>query len=93
MKFKLLSEYLVRGGYLKMVNKTEMILISETFRSSAEAGPSDILKLYNKQGNLINISPRLPANSPDTRYKLEVVAVNYSKCLLKFLLEVDLFKK
>ncbi|XP_046582957.1 high affinity cGMP-specific 3',5'-cyclic phosphodiesterase 9A-like isoform X1 [Haliotis rubra] len=46
----------------------------ETFRAAAEAGPNDILKLYNTRGNLINISPALAENTPDTRYKLEVVA-------------------
>nr|KAG5698694.1 hypothetical protein BaRGS_022582 [Batillaria attramentaria] len=51
----------------------------ETFRSAAEAGPNDILKLYNRRGNLVNISPHLPSNSPDSRYTLEVVATNYSK--------------
>lgn len=51
-----------------------MCYISETFRSAAEAGPHDILKLYNVKGNLVNISPRLPENTPQTRYKLEVVA-------------------
>ncbi|XP_041378478.1 high affinity cGMP-specific 3',5'-cyclic phosphodiesterase 9A-like [Gigantopelta aegis] len=48
--------------------------LKETFRAAAEAGPHDILKLYNKKGNLINISPRLSENAPDSRYKLEVVA-------------------
>ncbi|XP_076085988.1 high affinity cGMP-specific 3',5'-cyclic phosphodiesterase 9A-like isoform X2 [Mytilus galloprovincialis] len=48
--------------------------LKETFRSAAEAGPHDILKLYNVKGNLVNISPRLPENTPQTRYKLEVVA-------------------
>lgn len=49
-------------------------IFAETFRSAAEAGPHDILKLYNVKGNLVNISPRLPENTPQTRYKLEVVA-------------------
>ena len=51
-----------------------LFLFSETFRSAAEAGPNDILKLYNARGNLINISPRIPDNTPDTRYRLDVVA-------------------
>lgn len=51
-----------------------MCSISETFRSAAEAGPHDILKLYNMKGNMVNISPRLTENTPQTRYKLEVVA-------------------
>uniref|UniRef100_A0A674BBD0 Phosphodiesterase n=1 Tax=Salmo trutta TaxID=8032 RepID=A0A674BBD0_SALTR len=46
------------------------------FRSAAEAGPHDILKLYNPKGNIINISPRLEPNSPNSCYKLEVVAAD-----------------
>lgn len=48
--------------------------VKETFRSAAEAGPNDILKLYNARGNLINISPRIPDNTPEARYRLDVVA-------------------
>ncbi|XP_076451771.1 high affinity cGMP-specific 3',5'-cyclic phosphodiesterase 9A-like isoform X2 [Babylonia areolata] len=55
--------------------------VRELFRAAAEAGPYDILKLYNPQGNIINISERLVPNSPDTRYNLEVVATNYSSLL------------
>ncbi|KAM7380912.1 hypothetical protein PAMP_004181 [Pampus punctatissimus] len=40
----------------------------------AEAGPHDILKLYNPKGNIINISPSLEPNSQNSCYKLEVVA-------------------
>ncbi|XP_062601844.1 uncharacterized protein LOC134263508 [Saccostrea cucullata] len=50
--------------------------LKETFRAAAEANSDDILKLYNTKGNLINISPKLPENTPDTRYKLEVVALH-----------------
>lgn len=46
----------------------------DLFRSAAEAGPHDILKLYNPKGNIINISPSLEPNSPNSCYKLEVVA-------------------
>uniref|UniRef100_A0A667YW52 Phosphodiesterase n=1 Tax=Myripristis murdjan TaxID=586833 RepID=A0A667YW52_9TELE len=46
------------------------------FRSAAEAGPHDILKLYNPKGNIINISPNLESNSPNSCYKLEVVAAD-----------------
>ncbi|KAM4731337.1 LOW QUALITY PROTEIN: high affinity cGMP-specific 3',5'-cyclic phosphodiesterase 9A [Anableps anableps] len=42
----------------------------------AEAGPHDILKLYNPKGNIINISPSLEPNSPTSCYKLEVVAAD-----------------
>jgi len=46
------------------------------FRSAAEAQDGDILKLYNTRGSLISIGPSLPANTPDTRYRLEVVAAS-----------------
>lgn len=49
---------------------------TDLFRSAAEAGPHDILKLYNTKGNIINISPQLSPNSPHTSYKLEVVAAD-----------------
>ncbi|GFS11731.1 phosphodiesterase, partial [Elysia marginata] len=55
------------------------LLCLETFRAAAEAGSSDILKLYNTRKNLVNISPRLPQNTPSTRYRLEVVAADYNK--------------
>lgn len=48
----------------------------DLFRSAAEAGPHDILKLYNPKGNIINISPSLEPNSPNSCYKLEVVAAD-----------------
>ncbi|KYB27494.1 High affinity cGMP-specific 3',5'-cyclic phosphodiesterase 9A-like Protein [Tribolium castaneum] len=46
------------------------------FRSASEAGPRDILKLYNTSGQLLNISGDLPPNTPDSRYSLQVVAAN-----------------
>ncbi|CAG0895901.1 unnamed protein product [Darwinula stevensoni] len=46
----------------------------DLFRSAAEAGRYDILKLYSAKGNLVNVSPRLEPNTPDQRYKLDVVA-------------------
>ncbi|KAJ7393363.1 hypothetical protein OS493_006334 [Desmophyllum pertusum] len=54
--------------------------IKELFRCAAEAGPYDILKLYNTRGNIVNISPALQENTPDSRYKLEVVAANCASC-------------
>ncbi|XP_014672164.1 PREDICTED: high affinity cGMP-specific 3',5'-cyclic phosphodiesterase 9A-like, partial [Priapulus caudatus] len=48
--------------------------VKDTFRAAAEAGPNDILKLYNAKGNIVNISPKLDPNPPDQPYKLEVVA-------------------
>lgn len=54
--------------------------IKDLFRCAAEAGPYDILKLYNTKGNIINISPALQENSPGSRYQLEVVAANCASC-------------
>ncbi|XP_077866472.1 high affinity cGMP-specific 3',5'-cyclic phosphodiesterase 9A-like [Saccoglossus kowalevskii] len=50
--------------------------VKDCFRSAAEAGPNDILKLYNTRGNIVNISPKLEENTPESRYKLEVVAAH-----------------
>ena len=38
------------------------------------------MKLYNHKGNLVNISTNLEANSPETKYKLEVVAAHCGHC-------------
>lgn len=57
-----------------------LLSVSECFRSAAEAGPYDILKLYNHKGNLINISTNLEANTPETQYKLGVVAAHCGHC-------------
>ncbi|KAM9850644.1 high affinity cGMP-specific 3',5'-cyclic phosphodiesterase 9A [Aulostomus maculatus] len=50
--------------------------LTDLFRAAAEAGPHDILKLYNPKGNIINISPSLEPNGPSCCYKLEVVAAD-----------------
>ncbi|XP_072396900.1 high affinity cGMP-specific 3',5'-cyclic phosphodiesterase 9A [Diabrotica undecimpunctata] len=50
--------------------------IKDIFRAAAEAGPRDILKLYNTDGQLLNICSDLPVNYPDSRYSLQVVAAN-----------------
>uniref|UniRef100_A0A672FL67 Phosphodiesterase n=1 Tax=Salarias fasciatus TaxID=181472 RepID=A0A672FL67_SALFA len=39
-----------------------------------KAEPHHILKMYNMSGTVVNISPRLEANSADSCYRLEVVA-------------------
>ncbi|KAM9802504.1 high affinity cGMP-specific 3',5'-cyclic phosphodiesterase 9A isoform 3-T3 [Syngnathus typhle] len=52
--------------------------VKDLFRAAAEAGPHDILKLYNPKGNIINISPNLEPNKPNACYKLEVVASGYN---------------
>lgn len=57
-----------------------VFFISDCFRCAAEAGPYDILKLYNHKGNLVNISKSLPENTPDARYKLQVVAAHCGHC-------------
>lgn len=46
----------------------------DLFRAAAEAGPHHILKMYNTNGSVVNISPQLEANTRDSRYRLEVVA-------------------
>lgn len=51
---------------------------ADLFRSAAEAGPHDILKLYSPKGSIINISTRLEPNSPSSCYRLEVVATDCS---------------
>ncbi|KAG1937719.1 high affinity cGMP-specific 3',5'-cyclic phosphodiesterase 9A [Pimephales promelas] len=56
--------------------------VKDLFRAAAEAGPHDILKLYNTKGNIINISPQLAPNSPQSCYKLEVVAADCNSELL-----------
>lgn len=48
--------------------------LTDLFRAAAEAGPHHILKMYNTNGSVVNISPRLEANSEDSYYRLEVVA-------------------
>ncbi|XP_067006021.1 high affinity cGMP-specific 3',5'-cyclic phosphodiesterase 9A [Anabrus simplex] len=57
--------------------------LKELFRSAAEAGPLDVLKLYGAGGRLLNISPRLAPNSPDRPYRLEVVAAHCHGMLLE----------
>ncbi|XP_045906759.1 high affinity cGMP-specific 3',5'-cyclic phosphodiesterase 9A-like isoform X1 [Micropterus dolomieu] len=48
--------------------------VKDLFRAAAEAGPHHILKMYKPNGSMVNISPRLEANSKDSYYQLEVVA-------------------
>nr|CAI5822804.1 unnamed protein product [Callosobruchus analis] len=50
--------------------------VIELFRSAAEAGPSDILKLYNSEGQLLNISADILPNTSSNPYILQVVAAN-----------------
>ncbi|CAG9771195.1 unnamed protein product [Ceutorhynchus assimilis] len=50
--------------------------VKALFRAAAEAGPNDILKLYNAAGQLLNISANLPQNTKETPYSLQVVAAN-----------------
>ena len=53
-------------------------MLSDLFRVAAEAESDAILKLYSSEGHLMNISHRLAANTPHTRYELNVVgAYNY----------------
>lgn len=48
--------------------------LTDLFRAAAEVGPQHILKMYNTNGGVLNISPQLEANSQDSYYRLEVVA-------------------
>jgi len=64
--------------------------VYEIFRSAAEAGPLDILKLYNVKGHLIKISQGLEANSQADRYKLEVVATHCEGSIKSSELGVDI---
>lgn len=59
-----------------IISHTEWNKFPDLFRAAAEAGPHDILKLYNPKGNIINISPGLEPNGPHTCYRLEVVAAD-----------------
>jgi len=54
----------------------QAVCVAELFRTAAEAGPRDILKLYTQEGRLINISPAIAPNTPDTCYSLQVVATH-----------------
>ncbi|XP_031328000.1 uncharacterized protein LOC116159193 isoform X2 [Photinus pyralis] len=58
------------------LSNTPVEQLKELFRTAAEAGPRDILKLYNTAGQLLNISPELLPNSPENPYSLQVVAAN-----------------
>ncbi|KAK0176535.1 hypothetical protein PV328_000660 [Microctonus aethiopoides] len=49
--------------------------LKELFRSAAEAGPLDIVKL-RKGDKLLNISPQLSSNTPETPYVLQVVGAH-----------------
>lgn len=57
-------------------SNTPVEQLKDLFRSAAEAGPRDILKLYNTAGQLLNISPELPPNTLENPYSLQVVAAN-----------------
>ncbi|KAM3584911.1 uncharacterized protein V6R79_002293 [Siganus canaliculatus] len=48
--------------------------VKDLFQAAAEAGPHHILKMYDTEGRVVNISPQLEANSRDACYRLEVVA-------------------
>ena len=51
---------------------------TDVFRAASEAGVNDILKLYNFCGNIMSISPKLPENTPETRYQLSCIAAHYN---------------
>ena len=59
-----------------MMNIKIVFVFLDLFRSATEAGPCDIVKLYTPDGRLLNISSKIPPNSPTSPYFLEVVAVH-----------------
>eukprot|EP00128_Syssomonas_multiformis_P008499 Colp12_sorted_trinity150504_noHs@36552 len=50
--------------------------IKGAFHAAAESDFNAILKLRNSKGNIVAINKNLTANTPDSRYTLEVVAAN-----------------
>ncbi|XP_029164738.1 uncharacterized protein LOC114935944 isoform X2 [Nylanderia fulva] len=56
-------------------NQVTDMELKELFRSAAEAGPLDIVKL-RKGDKLLNISTHLPPNTPDTPYVLQIVGAH-----------------
>nr|CAD7426609.1 unnamed protein product [Timema monikensis] len=63
--------------------------LKELFRSAAEAGPYDILKLLTSDGQMLNITPSLPSNSVDSPHQLKIVAINCKGMVLNGM-EIDL---
>ena len=57
-----------------------VFILTDLFRSAAEAHAHDIVKLYNSRGCLINISPHLEPNTPSEPYKLVIVATSGTCC-------------
>lgn len=65
-----------RKVWRSTVRRKLRFCLAELFRSAAEAGPLDIVKL-RKGDKLLNISTHLPANTPDTPYVLQVFHLNF----------------
>nr|CAD7259867.1 unnamed protein product [Timema shepardi] len=63
--------------------------LKELFRSAAEAGPYDILKLLTSDGQMLNITPSLPSNSVDSPHQLKIVAIHCQGMVLDGM-EIDL---
>ncbi|XP_065349163.1 high affinity cGMP-specific 3',5'-cyclic phosphodiesterase 9A isoform X1 [Cloeon dipterum] len=77
--------FYVRVGHRKEVMRIPTTMPKLDFidmlRSAAEVDKSEILKLYSDAGHLVNISPDLPANSPDSPYELHAIATNCNDIL------------
>lgn len=71
-----ISNFWVQKTQRRNVNAITKHFFADLFRSAAEAGPNDILKLYDVDGHLLNISSSLPSNTSSNRYILKVVAAN-----------------
>lgn len=52
--------------------------VKDCFRGATESDPSDIIKLYNNKNSIMNISQRIVTNTPETRYRLEVVGAKHT---------------
>lgn len=50
--------------------------VKDLFRSAAEVTSFDIIKMYNSEGDLVNITQYLKSNTPDTPYRLVVLATS-----------------
>ena len=53
-----------------------MTIVIDLFRAAAEASRHDVVKLYNGDGNLVNISQHLEDNLPSDPYHLVVMATD-----------------
>ncbi|KAK5847459.1 hypothetical protein PBY51_016583 [Eleginops maclovinus] len=53
--------------------------VKALFRAAAEASPHHVLKMFSADGRLMNISPNLQPNIPESSYRLELVAAELNR--------------